>query len=330
MGIATEVEAAIDTLLSTFVSTKSAALCAALLPLALTGVTIYLITMGWAIMRGEAQDSFHTFLWKSFKIVMIVGVALSAGEYQGSVVDGIQGIQGAFVQAFGNVTTIGGLIDNLAQPFEELGQTLWSEATTGFWPNFSLLGAAAIVALAQAFLFIVGLGMYLLAKVALALVMAVGPAFIFCAMFPATQRFTESWLGQALSFVLLNVLIGASIAMLTSFASQFAAHIQANFGTTAIIKDTIALLMVSGALGVVMLNLSTIASALSGGASISGIGREIGRKAMEMLNRDKPDKPNNSGGGQINQSSGGNNAAGGGGSQPLYQRNVLDNIRRAA
>lgn len=343
MGIATSVETAIDTLLNNFVSTKSAALCSALVPLALTGVTIYIILMGWAIMRGEAHDSFHTAVWKLFKISMIAGVALSAGEFQGSVVDGIQGIQGAFVSAFGNSNTIGGLIDNMAQPYDDLGTQLWSEAVTGVFPNFSLVAAAALVALAQAFLFIVGLGMYLLAKVALALVLAVGPAFIFCSMFPATQRFTESWIGQALTFVLVNVLIGGSIAMLTSFASQFAAHIQANVGNTAIIKDCMALLLVSGSLGVVMLNVPTIASALSGGASVSGIGKEIGRKAMEMMGGERSPSPNKAGGSiaeggagsssssSSSSSAGGASAAGsGGGNQPLYQRNVLDNIRRSA
>ena len=322
MAVATEVEAAIDTLLNTLVSSKSAAICSALAPLAITGVTIYVITMGWAIMRGEAHDAFHTFLWKTFKIALIVGIALSAGEYQGTAVDGIQGIQGAFVQAFGNANTIGGLIDNMATPYDVLGQQLWSEAVTGVVPDIALLAAAALVALAQAFLFIVGLGMYLLAKVALALVLAVGPAFIFCAMFPATQKYTESWIGQALSFVLLNVLIGACITMLTSFASQFAAGIQANIGNTAIIKDCGALLLCSGALGIVMLNLGQLASALAGGTSIQGIGREIGRamtggrpRAAQALG----------GGGSIDHAGGGS-----GGSQPLYQRNVLDNIRRAA
>ncbi len=244
--------------------------------------------------------------------------------------EGINGIQGAFVSAFGNASTIGGLVDNMAQPYDELGQRLWSEATTGFWPNFSLLVAAGMVAIAQAFLFIVGLGMYLLAKVALALVLAVGPAFIFCAMFPPTQRFTESWIGQALNFVFLNVLIGASISMLTSFASQFAAHIQANVGNTAIMKDTMALLLVSCSLGVVMLNLNTIASALSGGASISGVGRELARYIMT---RGASAPKSGGGGGSITGtgSSGvGNSTGAGGGSQPLYQRNVIDNIRRAA
>lgn len=329
MGIATAIETAIDGLLNTFVASKSAALCSALVPVAITGVTIYIMIIGYAVVRGEAHDSLHTILWKLFRISMIAGVALSAGEFQGTVVDGINGIQGAFVQAFGNATTIGGLVDNMAQPYDDLGQQLWSEAVTGFWPNFSLLVAAGMVAIAQAFLFIIGLGMYLLAKVALALVLAVGPAFIFCAMFPATQKFTESWFGQALNFVFLNVFIGASISMLTSFASQFAAHIQGNVGNTAIMKDTMALLLVSCSLGVVMLNLNTIASALSGGASISGVGRELARYIM---NRGASGPKTGGGGGFIQGQTGGGSSTGAasGSSQLLYQRNVIDNIRRAA
>lgn len=343
MGIATKIEQSIDLLLANYVTSKSAAVCGALVPLALTGVTIYIITIGWAIMRGDAQDSFHTALWKMFKIAMIVSIALTAGNYQAYAVNFIEGIQGAFITAFGNAATIGGLIDNMAKPYDDLGQKLWSEATTGFWPNFSLLAAAGIVAVAQAFLFVVGLGMYLLAKVSLALVLAVGPAFIFCALFGPTQKYTESWIGQAMQFVLLNVLVGASIAMLTSFASQFAAHINNNVGATAIIKDVLALLMCSGALAIVMLNLSTIASALSGGASISGIGRDIARAMMGGMNRGgKPETGGAKGGGgeikgqsnntstntQKQQQSANSNRQS---SQPaaLYQRYVQDNIRKS-
>jgi len=332
MGVATAVESAINTLLNTFISSKSAALCAVLAPVALTGVTIYIITMGWAVMRGDASDSFHTVLWKVFKIAMIIGIALSAGQFQSTVIDGVQGIDGAFISAFGNANTIGGLIDNMAQPYQDLGDQLWSDATTGVVPKVALLAAAAIVAIAQFFIFIIGLGMYLLAKVALALVLAVGPVFILCAMFPATQRFTESWLGQAISFVLLNVLVGASITMLTSFASQFAQHIQANYGTTTIIKDTCSLLIVSCALGVVMLNLNTIASALSGGASISGVGRTVARYLMYSRAGGNKTPPIPGGGGGISPTAGVNSTASNSQSagKSLYQRFVLDNIRRAS
>src|SRR5450631_4729 len=167
MGVATAVENSINLLLNNFVSSKSAALCNALAPIALTGITIYLITMGWAVMRGDASDSFHTILWKVFKITVIVGLALSAGEFQGTVVDGIEGIEGAFLSAFGNANTIGGLIDNMAQPYNDLGQYFFKEATTSMIPDLSLYCAGIIVFFAQFWLFVIGLGMYLLAKVAL-------------------------------------------------------------------------------------------------------------------------------------------------------------------
>ena len=331
MGIATELEVAIDQLLVTFVSSKSAALCGALVPIALTGATIYLLVMGFAIMRGEANDSLHTFLWKSFKMAFIAGLALSVGEYQASIVDGITGIQGAFLQSMSGVSSVGGLVDNMAAPFLDLIQQLWSQATVGFWPNFSLLAAAGLVQIAQIFLFVVGLGFYLLTKVALALVFAVGPAFILCAMWPATQKYTESWVGQALNYVVLNVLIGASIVMLTGFASQYANHIAQTPDTANVIKATMALLLCSGALGVVMLNLPQLATALSGGASISGIGRAIGRAGMDMGRGSKKDGPMPAGGDiRPARNTGSTQSTGREQSQPLYLRHTIDNIRRAA
>lgn len=329
MGVATQVENAIDTLLSGFVTSKSAAIASSLIPVAVTAVTIYIIIIGWAIMRGDAHDPFHTTIWKFFKITFIGALALGGAQYQSAIVEGITGIQGALVSAFGPASSVGGLVDAMSLPYDDLSSALFSEATTGVVPNFSLIVAGCIVCIAQAFLFVIGLGMYLLAKVALALVLAVGPAFILCAMFPATQRFTESWLGQALAFVMLNVLIAASISMLTSFASQFADHIKANVGTTSIMKDVVALLMASGALGIVMLNLPTIATALAGGASISGVGREIGRAMMGRRGGGEPNKTVNNGGGSISET-GKAIASSGGSSKPLYQRNVIDNIRKAA
>lgn len=279
-GIAQTLEAGVDALLTGYVTAKSAAVSAAIAPVALTGVTIYVLLMGFAIMRGEAHDSLHTFLWRSVKIAFIAGLALSAGEFQSSVIGMVEGVQGGLTNAVSGAGSIGALVDNLAQPYNDLGEALWTRAVPSgvlSLPSFSLIFAAALVAIAQFFLFVIGLGMYLLAKVALALVLAVGPVFILCAMFPGTQRYAESWIGQALNFALLNVLIAASIAMLTQFASDFARAMLTTIDTINILRDVMSLLLATGALGIVLLNLERISSALAGGVSIQGIGRDVTR-----------------------------------------------------
>ena len=312
MGIATSLETAVDLLLNNYVVAKSAAVSAAIAPVALTGVTVYVLLMGYAIMRGEAHDSLQTFIWRCVKIAFVAGLAFS--DFQGLVVGLVNGVQGDLAQALSGASSLGVLIDNVEQPYIALQTALWDQALpTGLsiLPSFSLVFAAVLVAIAQFFLFIVAFGMYLLAKVALALVLAVGPAFILCAMFPATQRFAESWLGQALNFALLNVLIAASISMLTQFVQDFATRITGAVDAVGILTDVASLVMATGALAVVLLNLERLSSALAGGVAIQGIGRDIGRA---LSGRIAVGAAQSRSGGQIEGSSGsGGEVSGGGG-----------------
>lgn len=331
MGIGEEVEKSLDFLLTSFVSSKSAAMCAALVPIAIAGSTIYLLVMGFAIMRGEANDPLHTFVWKTFRIALIAGVSLSAGEYQSTIIEGTDALVGAFLESMSGFTSVGAVVDDIAKPFSELGQQMWNQAVTGFWPNFALVAAAGAVGIAEFLMFAIGLGFFLLAKVALALVLAVGPAYIVCAMWPGTEKYTESWLGQVLNYVMLKVLVAVCILMLTDFASKFAAHIQVTSDTVNVIKATTSLLCCSGALVIVMLNLPQLAAALSGGASISGIGRTIGRALLDMMNRPgKPKAP--PGGGEIAQGRGRGQGTGAPPPprKPLYQRNTIEHLRKAS
>lgn len=334
MGIAQEVEAAIDGLLGTAVSSKSAALCTALAPIALTGATIYLIVMAFAIARGDGGDPVHTIVWKSLRMAFIAGIALSAGTYQTNLIEGTAALESALIESMSGMQSVGALIDEFAKPFDELGVQLWNQAVVGFWPNFGLMAAAGAVAIAECFIFCLGLGFYLLAKVALAIVLAVGPAFFLCAMWPATEKYTESWIGQVLNYVVLKVLVATSIVMLTSFVSQYAAHISTTPDTANVISATTSLLLCCGALGVVMLNLPQVAAALSGGVSIAGIGRTVGRALLDQMNKPKKEKQPPSG-----KNAGGDTLPRGGKYStgplppprtPLFQRNTIERLRKAA
>lgn len=334
MGIAESVESAITMLLATFVTSRSAALCQALTPVAIAGATIHLTLMGLAIIRGDVNDSLHTFVWKSFRMIFIGSIALSAGSYQALIVDGTDGLIAAILHSMSSVKSVGMLIDQVAEPLVVLGNQIWSKAVVGVMPNVSLLAAAGAVFIAEFLIIAIGLGFYLLAKVAFALVMAIGPIYILCAMWPATEKYTESWIGQALNYGVLKILVGCCILMLTDFASKFAAHISVTADAVNLLSSTMGLLIACGSLMIVMLNLPQLASALSGGASISGIGRTIGRSALDFLHSlGTGSRKPGPGGGSISQKGRSPNEKSTGpkppNRKPLFQRNTIEHIRKA-
>jgi type IV secretion system protein VirB6 len=331
MGIGVALEEAVDLLLNTFVARKSEALMSALGPLALTGITIHLLFTARAILAGELREPVPDVTRRIVRITFIIGLALGAGAYQSNVVELVNELEQGMISALSGTTSIGMLVDDLSTPYAELGQQFYNRAIIGFWPNFGLLAAAGGVAVIQASLFIVGLGLYLLAKIGLVLMLAVGPAYILCAIGASTQKYTESWLAQVLNYVTLKVLIALSIQMLTEFTSEFAAHINSDLDAVNVIKAVIALFCCGGALFVVMLNLPQIASALAGGGTISGIGRTIWQTLLyHMLRSPSPSQPappknairTNGGERQSGERSPTR--------KPLYQRNTLDHLRSSS
>lgn len=331
MGIGKATEDAIDELLSAFVTEKVALLCTALAPLALTAITIYILRQGFALAAGRSNSTFEIFVEKSMRISFITAVSLNLGIYQIVIVGGIDGLETSLTMTLSGATSVGALVDGMAMPFAELGQKLWSDATTGLWPMFGLLGAAALVAIAQVALFTIGLGLYLVAKVALVLVTALGPLYLLCATNQGTEKYTESWLGQVLNYIVLKVLIALNVAMLAGIVSKFAEHIHANIDDLNVVMAVVALGSCCGALLIVMLNVPQIASALAGGASISGIGRTVARFMLDYLHSPSHKKPATLKppvSSIENSSPRGNSARAP--ATPLYQRNTMSRLHSFA
>ena len=331
MGIGVAVEEAIDRLLDTFIVQKCETLIGALSPVGIAAVTIYVLLTARSLAMGEIQGSLQELLNRVTRVLLVTGLALSVGNYQSNIVGTATEIEQGLIAAVSGVTSVGMLVDELAQPYSDLGQKLWSNALTDFWPNFALLVAAGGVAIIQCALFIVGLGLYLLAKVGFGLMISLGPVFIFCALGSTTQKYAENWIAQVLNFIVLKVLVALSIQMLTEFVSDFAAHIDADMEAVNVLKAVIALFCCGGALFVVMLNLPHIATALTGGATMAGIGRTV-VNAMMFRNPVKrpPAQGGKKSGGSIQQrAASGQHAANSGVRSPLYQRNTLGRLHHS-
>lgn len=76
-----------DAVLNTYVLGVVTALMAGIAPIALTAMTIWVSLYGWAVLRNEVSETVPTFLWKVFKIGLVLAFALQSGFYIANVAD---------------------------------------------------------------------------------------------------------------------------------------------------------------------------------------------------------------------------------------------------
>ena len=277
MGMATYIEQSVNNALNHYVVTSSDAVIAVLTPIAVTAVTAYVMWTGFQVLRGDVQEPVTALVWRWFRVALIAGLALNGPQYRSLVAEGLEGLQQAFASAFGGVLSMGGTIDQMVNPFTTLTETLFTEASSGLLPQFSLFIAGGICAAASIVMAFVAMGLFLVAKVSLALLLAVGPAFIFCAMFPVTQRYAENWLSSSLVAVFTNVLIMAVITFLASLLRNACAHVLNAYSSASILADVVGLLFLSVTAAYVLLHVSSLAASLAGGLSLGNPGSDLAR-----------------------------------------------------
>ena len=318
-------EAGMDQQLSHYLSNTASALCAIAAPVVATGVVIYLILIGYAIIRGEASDSLHSTMWKTVKWSLVAAVALSAGGFNAYIVGGLNGIESGLFQATTGAVNGGQLLDHCLDEYITLfNQLVQNVKTDGFgvFPNVALCFAILLLAIASLVFFGLAVCVFMLAKVAEVLVIALGPAFIATLIFPPIQRFADAWLSAALNTVIIKVLAGIILAISTLFLKSMVHEVGAGLDDTQVLMDCLKILLLSVSFGAIFAYLPMLAAQLVGGAPIPHvtIPRFGGGGSSVQTER----ATTAASGGQIQQ---GRNQSYYGG-VPAYRQNAIRNLSR--
>ncbi|MGN6424268.1 MAG: type IV secretion system protein [Asticcacaulis sp.] len=318
-------EQGMDAQLAHYLSNTAASLCAIIAPAVAAGIVIYIILIGYAIIRGEAQDSLHSTMWKVVKWSLVAALALSAGGFNTFVVGGLNGIETGLFQATTGAASGGVLLDDCLTKYIDLFNLLVQNVKTdgaGVFPNVAVCFAILMLAIASLIFFGLAVCVFMLAKVALVLVIALGPAFIATLIFPPIQRFADAWLSAALNTVIIKVLAGIILAISTLFLKGIVERTSGNFETTAILMDCLKILILSVSFGAIFGYLPMLAAQLVGGAPMPYVTMpRIGRGSRSSQPRTAPASFS---GGQIQQ---GRNVAAYT-LVPAYRRNVIGHLNR--
>ncbi len=255
-------------------------LAEALGPLAISGVTLFIAVYGALVIAGKIQQPFQDFMVKAVKIILVAAVALNAGNYVSYVADAVGGLESFLVTALkipgstsGTTNTyeqldisLGAALDLVNKCQEKIDRlNIFTEFAS--YLGYSLAGGCILIG--TVLFFVVGGATIIVTKFMLAIVIAVGPIFVLALMFPATAGFFDRWLAQAITYVLTIVLVAVVMTMGISIFSELIGKTNITDGSP--LFAGVQVLFVSLILAYVLYQVSSMASALSGGASMAAL-----------------------------------------------------------
>jgi len=225
-------------------------------------LVLYVLLYGFAILRGAIAEPMMDFAIRSVKLALIVMLATTSAYGEWVTQPLFHALPDALARAIAGTPSgdPGAAFDQFFGRAAYLGQKTAKQATPMNWIPLLVSGAVFVIgALAAA----LGFGIAVLAKVALALLVALGPAFVACALFEATRRFFFGWLGQAVNYLVLFALVIAIFQLVLAVVGDQWGRIDGQDPVVGALMF-IALCLLGA---IFFLQTPTIAAGIAGGAS---------------------------------------------------------------
>jgi type IV secretion system protein VirB6 len=270
----------IVTTLTESVNKGSSNLIEIIAPGAIAMLTIYVLLWGAGIASGRINEPFSDGARRILRICAIVIFGLTAGTYQQDIADFFLNIpmeiaslvvdKGADLS--GSTPGIAKVIDACLQRGFDIGSEVWDYGSKKFGLfHFSYIVyffLAILIYIAVALIVGIATALVFIAYIALAILLAVGPIFILLAIFQATYRFFDAWLGQAVNFSVLFILVATAVTICFDLFEAYMRNLPNGDPKEALV-NMVKIVGATIAIVAALLQTRGIASALAGGASMT-------------------------------------------------------------
>lgn len=270
MGFFAEFSAWLNGILSTYIGDNTARIAGALQPAIITLGVLYVMVWGYLQLMGQIQEPFVAGLKRIIILAVIIGAALHLWLYNSVIVDTFFEAPGALAAAIigspDSVTIVDRIIfsgDDAASRLIEKGGILNGDFSY-YIAGFGVYLVVGLTAIYTIFLLA-------LSRIALSVLLALGPLFIALLFFETTKRFFESWIAQLANYAfitLLTVLMAALMLTLVSVASEQAANAEGGIE----IAHAVRVCMAAGLTFLVMRQVMPMAAGLASGLALSSFG----------------------------------------------------------
>jgi type IV secretion system protein VirB6 len=270
MGFFTEFYAWLTRILTTYIGENTARIAAVLEPTIVTLAVLYVVIWGYLHLIGKIEEPFITGVKRLIVLAVILGVSLSLWLYNDVIVDTFfraptqlaATVVGGYdsVSAVDRIMMLGG---DAAYSLIRQGGILDGNFSY-YIAGFAVLAIVGLTAIYTVFLLT-------LSKIALSILLVLGPLFISFLFFESTKRFFESWIAQMANYGFISILTVLVAALMLSVLSD-AAEEAASVGGGILIADAVRLCLAAGLTFLVMRQVMPIAAGLASGLALSTFG----------------------------------------------------------
>jgi len=257
-------------ILAGYIGNNTATIASLLQPAVLTLATVYVMVWGYLQLTGKIEEPFITGLKRIILLVVILGGALDLWLYNALIVDTFFNAPGELAAGVIGAYDPVGIIDQIIFSGGDAASLLIQKGGI-FHGDFSYYIAGYAVYLVVGLTAIYAMFLLALSKIALSILLALGPLFIALLFFETTKRFFESWIAQLANYAfvtILTVLVAALMMGIVSSAAQQAA----DEGGGIQIADAVRVCMAAGLTFLVMRQVMPMAAGLASGLALSSFG----------------------------------------------------------
>lgn len=270
MGFFAEFSAWLDRLLATYIADNVTAVAAAIEPALVTLGVLYCIVWGFLQATGKTDDPFLTGVKRIFTLAVILGAALRLWLYNDVIIDTFfaapSQLAARIVGAFDSIA----IADSIISTGLRAARALFSRGGL-LHGDISFYFVGAIVLSLVTVTGVYAIFLLALSRVALSVLLALGPIFISLLLFDTTKRFFEAWVAQLANYALVAILTVLASALMLQIVGT-AAEQAANEGGTIEIVDGVRVCMAAGLTLLVMRQVTPIAAGLASGLALSTFG----------------------------------------------------------
>jgi type IV secretion system protein VirB6 len=270
MGFFAEFNAWLNTLLNDYIQQYTAQMATLLEPAIVTLGTLYVLIWGFLHIAGRIEEPVLEGLKRIAILALVFGVSLDLWLYNSVIVETFYRAPAALAGNLVGATDFVTIVDTILFRGDDVATALLAKAGV-FHGNFSFYFAAIAVYVVIVITAVYTMFLLTLSRIALSVLLAIGPLIIPLFLFASTRRLVEAWLAQLATYAFVAVLAGLVAALMMHLIDQSAAQAEAAGGGIQI-AQAVRVCIAAGFTFLVMRQVLPMAGGLASGVALSTFG----------------------------------------------------------